>query len=494
MHLPRPPALRGALALLALLALASPAAGAAKSIVFTHVPAIGQATDKVLSGRTFGIDPATARIALYIQVDEVWWTKPSFSKPLTSIAADGSWSATIAPVASDTLATQIVALVVPVGFVPPEVGGEPWLPDVVTQAALASTEVVRPNPARRNLHWCGQDWWVRDSGGERQGPGTNLFSSSDANVSIDTDGLLHLSITGFASTWTCAEIVTYRTLGLGRYVFRTAAPSCNLLDAYTVLGLFTWSDGTADPYYREIDIEWSRWGEATDKTSAQFVVQPHEPAGHLKRITIPTAVTELTQEFTWRATGVDFLASGPGYAASWSYPPADAVTPNLPASRDEKVHLNFWLNQNTGPLYGRPVEVVLRSFSFQGADTENDGMPDAWERAHGLAPADPADAQRDDDGDGATNLAEYLADTDPADPASLFQIKQYVRSATTHELTFTARPDKLYDIETSTTLASDSWTTAVTGLSGSAATITTALPDPGEAPRTFYRVRVQPQP
>ena len=35
-------------------------------------------------------------------------------------------------------------------------------------------------------------------------------------------------------------------------------------------------------------------------------------------------------------------------------------------------------------------------------------MPDAWEQAHGLDPAKAADGNEDQDGDGYTNLEEYL--------------------------------------------------------------------------------------
>lgn len=41
-------------------------------------------------------------------------------------------------------------------------------------------------------------------------------------------------------------------------------------------------------------------------------------------------------------------------------------------------------------------------------DSDRDGMPDAWESARGLAPQDPQDGSQDDDGDGYTNLEEYL--------------------------------------------------------------------------------------
>jgi subtilisin family serine protease len=46
-------------------------------------------------------------------------------------------------------------------------------------------------------------------------------------------------------------------------------------------------------------------------------------------------------------------------------------------------------------------------------DDDNDQMPDEWEIANGLNPVNPSDAAADPDGDGATNLAEYLGGTDP---------------------------------------------------------------------------------
>ena len=52
------------------------------------------------------------------------------------------------------------------------------------------------------------------------------------------------------------------------------------------------------------------------------------------------------------------------------------------------------------------------------ADTDGDGMHDAWERAHGLSPADPADAVADRDADGVPNLEEYRRGTLPDDASS----------------------------------------------------------------------------
>ena len=47
------------------------------------------------------------------------------------------------------------------------------------------------------------------------------------------------------------------------------------------------------------------------------------------------------------------------------------------------------------------------------ADADHDGMPDAWEKEHGLDPAQAADNRLDADGDGYTNVEEYLNGTNP---------------------------------------------------------------------------------
>ncbi len=62
-----------------------------------------------------------------------------------------------------------------------------------------------------------------------------------------------------------------------------------------------------------------------------------------------------------------------------------------------------------------PICGVKQVFVKVEVDTDHDGLPNDWEKKHGLNPNDPTDATKDFDGDGFTNLEEYQAKTDPAD-------------------------------------------------------------------------------
>jgi bacillopeptidase F (M6 metalloprotease family) len=66
-------------------------------------------------------------------------------------------------------------------------------------------------------------------------------------------------------------------------------------------------------------------------------------------------------------------------------------------------------------LVGSPLSFTAQAVLPGGSpgDVDGDGMPDAWETAHGLNPLDPADALIDADGDHLTNLTEYTRGTNP---------------------------------------------------------------------------------
>jgi hypothetical protein len=52
--------------------------------------------------------------------------------------------------------------------------------------------------------------------------------------------------------------------------------------------------------------------------------------------------------------------------------------------------------------------------SLYSKDSDNDGMPDAWETKYGLNPNNASDASSDQDNDGVSALDEFLAGTIPS--------------------------------------------------------------------------------
>src|SRR5204862_1772996 len=96
--------------------------------------------------------------------------------------------------------------------------------------------------------------------------------------------------------------------------------------------------------------------------------------------------------------------------------------------------------------------------SGQSAITDNDadGIPNTWEDANGLDKFNAADAQIDTDHDGQSNLAEYLAGTDPNNPASYFKTS-VAPIAGGYRIQFTAQSGRGYTVQYRDRLAAGTW-------------------------------------
>ena len=108
------------------------------------------------------------------------------------------------------------------------------------------------------------------------------------------------------------------------------------------------------------------------------------------------------------------------------------------------------------PLYDAP-RLELTGTVITGADTDQDGLPDDWERFWfgDLS----ATAEGDPDGDGQSNRAEFLAGTDPTNAASALRVLSSRFDADGNAvLRFPIAPSRTYRIETSADLKS--WTPA----------------------------------
>jgi hypothetical protein len=99
---------------------------------------------------------------------------------------------------------------------------------------------------------------------------------------------------------------------------------------------------------------------------------------------------------------------------------------------------------------GRPERIDL-ALGTLPADTDGDGLGDAWERIFfGGLGALPND---DPDGDGLTNLREYRAGTTPTDPNSLFEFIDISPVLGGVYLRWSSQPNRTYRLRRSTVLS-----------------------------------------
>jgi hypothetical protein len=101
-----------------------------------------------------------------------------------------------------------------------------------------------------------------------------------------------------------------------------------------------------------------------------------------------------------------------------------------------------------------PTKTLHLSFA---ADTDGDGMSDEWELAHGLDPANPADAASDADGDGLPNVSEFRLGTSPQDASSGLRITMTPSSDGTIDIQWVAQPNRLYQVVRKAALDDANW-------------------------------------
>lgn len=219
----------------------------------------------------------------------------------------------------------------------------------------------------QTLTWKGYQWNVTTGGMAGVAPG------DPANVRIDRNGYLHLSIVKRKGQWTASELFTADNLGFGTYQWIVEGSNIYDMDISTVLGLFTYgpANGIGVDGENEIDIEFSQWDNTCGGCNADFTVYPS--TGNRKKGGAPswednfyaTGGNLTTARMEWSSERIVFTLMKGAHPIGTtkdiikikSY---KSTTENIPQDASP-VGINLWCFQTT-PAHDQFV--TIRDFQF----------------------------------------------------------------------------------------------------------------------------------
>lgn len=326
----------------------------APSIEFTRIPQAAQGGDErvdTIAGRVHGFHSGQ-QIVIYAHSGP-WWIQPDPDHPFVSIRSDSRWSTPTHP------GLEYAAMLVEPGYHPP------FTLDLTPTAGgpVASVAIVKGSgpptfAPTKPLKFGGYDWAVRTVPSNRGGS-ENLYDPD--NAWTDANGALHLRITRRSGLWYCAQLALTRSLGYGTYILRVR--NVSHLEPAAVFSMYTFDEFHGDEYYREMDVEMSRWGDAADQNNAQYGIQPFYVPGNVYRFKAPAG--PLTFTMRWKSGSVRFTTTRSSPVGTVRTVVAEhEFTAGIPMPGQEKVKLQVYLvpSEKYPPQEGG--EVIIDKFEY----------------------------------------------------------------------------------------------------------------------------------
>jgi hypothetical protein len=326
----------------------------APSVEFTQVPPAAQGGPErvdTIAGRVHGSQPGE-QIVIYAHSGP-WWIQPFSDHPFVPIQSDSTWST------PTHFGLEYAALLVEPGYRPPltlDVTPTPGGP--IAAVAIVKGSGPPTFAPTKPLKFSGYDWSVRTVSSNRGGS-YNLYNPD--NAWTDARGALHLRITHKSGLWYCAELALTRSLGYGTYSLTVRDASH--LEPAEVLSMYTFDEWHGDQYYREMDVEISRWGDAANQNNAQYGVQPFYIPGNVYAFKAPGG--PLTYTMRWKSGSVTFTTTRSSRDSSdGSLVAEHEFTSGVPSPGQEEVKLEFYVIPSDKYPLQEGGEVVIDKFEY----------------------------------------------------------------------------------------------------------------------------------
>ena len=171
-------------------------------------------------------------------------------------------------------------------------------------------------------------------------------------------------------------------------------------------GVFTMADGSLAAYVRSIDGASlvASGPKANEPCHVALVYSGSAAALYVNGV--PRASTNFASSASVDCGGALWAGTPPGSHASPPFDGAFAGVRLYPSALD-------WTAIASEFAADRLASLRAPGRGVSPADSDGDGMPDAWELRFGLNPCNPADASLDPDGDGMSNADEFRLGCNP---------------------------------------------------------------------------------
>jgi hypothetical protein len=219
--------------------------------------------------------------------------------------------------------------------------------------------------AQSQVIWQGHTWNVTNGGMAGAAPG------SPKNVSIDSNGYLHLHITNDAGKWTASELFTVDNLGFGTYQWVVQGDVWSM-DPVTVLGVFSYgpAHGIGKDGSNEIDVEFSQW-DRTCNCNADFTIYPSVRRDKGKssfehNFTVSDGTDLTTARMEWNSSRVvlTLMRGNQPIGTTANVLKTDTYKPSNPADIPQQplpVGINFWAFT---AVPATNQSVIIQSFQY----------------------------------------------------------------------------------------------------------------------------------
>jgi hypothetical protein len=204
---------------------------------------------------------------------EAWWGV----KSLSNVGTDGIFSGTLGASTNDIYASKVACFLVNIyengnfnTLSNYEYLGMAWMNRSSLGSASPQSDIAFFQIFNREvIQWKGFTWWKQYLA-DQTSPGNNYFSGLSQYVYVDSNNLLHLTITLNGQTSYCTMFKNFKYLGYGSYLWTTVS-RIDLLDDNAVLSMSLY-DTTSEALTgnSEVDMTVTNWGEEHTNMSSNY--------------------------------------------------------------------------------------------------------------------------------------------------------------------------------------------------------------------------------